>query len=98
MPNARRYFKSALLHVLDALFPGDRLLRSLAGSRVGSRALASDRQAATMADATVRIDIAQPRDILRPLAAKLTFDHVVLVHQRREPRQFVFVQIAGLAF
>ena len=37
----------------------------------------------------------QPRDVLGHLPAKLTFDRVVLVQQRRHARDFVFAQFAG---
>ncbi len=36
----------------------------------------------------------KPRNVLGHLPAKLTFDDVILVQQRGEPRDFVFAQFA----
>src|SRR4051812_5778614 len=49
------------------LAAADRLLRPLAGARVGLRPLTVHGQAAPMADAAVRADLAETLDRLRPL-------------------------------
>ena len=48
-----------LAQFLHALLAGDRLARSLAGTRVGAGALPADRKAATVAQATVTADLAE---------------------------------------
>jgi hypothetical protein len=85
----------ALLHILDALFTGDGLLRTFAGAGVRAGALTSDRQAAAVTYAAVATDIFQSGDVLCDLSAELAFDGVVLVQQGRHAGNFVFVQIAG---
>ncbi len=49
-----------------------------------------------MADAPVTVDVTQPRDVLRQLAAKLSLDYIILIEQSGDPRDFVLVQLAGL--
>ena len=41
-------------------------------------------------------DVLEPRDVLRDLPPQLPLDGVILVQQRRQPGDFVFVQVAGL--
>ena len=84
-----------LLQILDALLAGDGLLRALASACIGTRALAADRQTAAMTNAAIAADISQPRDVLRHLATQLPLDNVILVQQGRDPRDFVFAQLAG---
>src|SRR6476659_1479089 len=55
------------------LLAGDRLLRSLTGSRVGLRALAADREVTAMPQTLVGADLHLPADVGLHLAAKVTF-------------------------
>ena len=86
----------ALTQILDALLAGDGFLGALAGAGVGAGALAADRQAAAMTNAAVAGDVAQARNVLRHLPAKLAFDRVVLVEQCGDARDFVFAKLAGV--
>jgi hypothetical protein len=56
----------------------DRLARTLAGTGVGAGALATDGEAATMADATVTIDRLEALEILLQLAAQVALDDVLV--------------------
>ena len=57
----------------------DRLTRSLAGAGVGLRALAANRQAAKMADATVTLNGLKAFQIEPEFASQITFDHILAV-------------------
>src|SRR5690606_27810784 len=81
-----------LTQVLHTLLAGDRLLGALAGPGIGFRALATYRQATSMANATVAADVAESRNILAHLPPQLPFANVILVEQGRQPRHFVFAQ------
>src|SRR5262245_51522609 len=63
-----------LLLRLDLLLARDRLLRTLAGARVGVRALPVDRERPAVTDALVAPDLDLPLDVLRNLASEITFD------------------------
>jgi hypothetical protein len=79
-----RWTPLALSQFLDTLLARNRLSRTFPGSRVGARALTSDRQPLAMPKTPVAADITQPRDALLDLPAELTFDREVVVQQRRE--------------
>src|SRR5215218_3129514 len=71
----------------DLLLTGDRAARTLLRARVRVRALAANRQPATMANATVGADVHQSLDVHRHLGAQrafhlvITLDHAAdLVH------------------
>src|SRR6476659_1862674 len=55
-----------------------RLLRTLAGARVGARALTAHRQPAAMPDSAVAAQVHQPLDAHRHLAAEIAFDGELL--------------------
>src|SRR5687767_57517 len=84
-----------LTQVLDALLAGDGLFRTLAGAGVGFGPLAANRQAAAMTHTAVTGDVAQSRDVLAHLAAKLALDRIVLVQERGQPGDFVFAEVAS---
>src|SRR5262249_14005827 len=77
------------------LLTGDSLLGAFARASIRPRALAADRQAATMTNAAVAANVLQARDVLRQLPPQLSFDGVVLVQQRRHPRNLVLMQFAS---
>ncbi len=52
----------------------DRAARALAGARIGARALAAQRQAATMAQATIGAKVDQALDADADFAAQIAFD------------------------
>src|SRR5918999_4416414 len=56
------------------LLPGHGLLRALAGPGVGPGALASDGEAAAVAEAGVAADLHLPLDVLGDLPAQVTLD------------------------
>src|SRR5262245_11272092 len=86
----------ALLLRLDLLLARDRLLRALAGARVGVRALPVDRERPAVADALVAPDLDLPLDVLRDLAAEVTFDLVVRVDVGADLHDLLFGEIADL--
>jgi len=57
-----------------AALDADGLARSLAGTGIRASALTADREAATMADATVAVDRLKALQILLEFAAKIAFD------------------------
>src|SRR4051812_9569301 len=65
------------LLLLGLLLAGDGLLRSLAGARVGVRALPVDRKATTVPDALVAADLDLATDVCGNLAPQVTLDLVV---------------------
>src|SRR5690242_3005145 len=85
LPNAD--CRSAVLFLL----PRDRLGRTLAGARIGMRALTADRQRAAMAQAAIGAKVHQPLDVHRHLAAEIAFDLVVAV-DRLTDRQHLGVR------
>src|SRR6187200_1384 len=62
----------------------DRLLRTLAGARVGMRALAPDRERPAVPDPLVATDLDLPFDVLRDLAPEVSLDLQVLVDVRTD--------------
>src|SRR5690606_19850403 len=61
------------------LLARDSLGRSLAGARIGMRALAANRQAAPVAQAAITAQVHQPLDIHRHFAPQVALDHEVPV-------------------
>src|SRR3546814_8741618 len=61
------------------LLTGDRSRRSLAGSRIGMRALAVHRQALAVPEPAVAAEIHEPLDVHRNLASEISFNDVVAV-------------------
>src|SRR3569623_45854 len=80
------------------LLAGDRLGRPLAGARIGVCALATNRQAAAVPQATVVAKIHQPLDVHRHLAAEVTLDHVVLVDRFADLDHFGVGQLVDATF
>src|SRR4051794_30580206 len=87
--------RSTSTHLLDALLAGDRLAGALPGPGVGPGPLAVDREPLAVPEAPIAADVAEPGDVLLDLAAKLPFDHVLVVEQRGQLGQFVLGQLAG---
>src|SRR6187549_2936508 len=85
-----------LLLRLDLLLARDRLLRALAGARVGVRALPMDRERPAVADALVAPDLDLPLDVLRDLAAEVTFDLEVRIDVGADLHDLFFGQVANL--
>src|SRR5712691_9984293 len=82
-------------HFLDALLPSDGLARALAGTGVGAGALAAQRHAAAVADASVTANVLQAGDVLLDLPAERAFDRVFAVEDGRQPGQVVVGQLLG---
>src|SRR4051812_29368810 len=77
----------------DLLHPGDRLLRTLPGPGVGPGALASDGEAAAVADAGVTADLNLPLDVLGHLPAEVAFHLEVGVDPRPQPRDLFLGEV-----
>src|SRR5438552_1468415 len=87
----------AILGLGRRLLPAaDGLLRPLARARVRSGSLSIHRQPASMANATIRADLAEPFDGLRAIATQITLDFEVLVDVVAKLRDLVLGQIANL--
>ncbi len=71
--------------------------RTLAGARIGVRALAADRQAAAMAQAAIAAEVHQPLDVHRDLAAQVALDHVVAVDGFADLEHFGVGQLVDAA-
>src|SRR6202043_675415 len=78
---------------LGLLAHADRLARAAAGAGVGPGALATDRQAAAVAQPTVGPDLHQALDIERDLAAKLAFNLGFLVENVAEAADLLVVEV-----
>src|SRR3954449_2379646 len=85
-----------LLLRLDLLLTRDRLLRTLAGARVGVRALAVDRQRPAVADALIARDLDLALDVLRDLAPQVTFDLEVGVDVGPDLHDLLFGEVTHL--
>src|SRR5262249_51670713 len=72
------------------------LLGALAGARVGVRALPVDRERPAVADGLVAPDLDLPLDVLRDLAAEVTFDLVVRVGVGADLHDLLFWEVAKL--
>jgi hypothetical protein len=75
------------------LLAGHRLLGAFTGASVGVGALAVDREALAVAQTLVATDLHLALDVLRDLAAEVTFDLHVLIDVGTEPRDFLFGEI-----
>src|SRR5215472_769920 len=85
------------LLALDLLLAGDgAAARSLAGARVGVRALAADRQVAAVTNSAVRLDFNQAADVQLDLLAEIAFDAAFLLDDRANAVDFVFRKVADL--
>src|SRR6266699_1073757 len=80
---------------LDLLRACDRLLRALAGACVGVRALSADRESAAVADPLIAVDLDLALDVLRHLAAKITFDLVLRIDEVAKAHDFVVGEVAN---
>jgi hypothetical protein len=69
--------------------------RPFACTCITLRTLAPNRQAPSVTNAPVTIDIAQASYILRNLPAKLTFNSIIAVDNLRYPAEFIFTELAG---
>src|SRR2546428_3863506 len=69
--------------------------RSLAGTGVRMRALASGRQAATMAEPAVRTDFHEPFDIERDFLTQVAFHPILLFDDLADLVYFIVVQLAN---
>ena len=78
------------------LAAADGLLRALARAGVRLRALAVHRQAAAVADAAVRADLAEPLDRLRALAAQVALDLELRVDVVAELRDLLVGEVPDL--
>src|SRR5437763_1847763 len=87
--NLSPVYPAVLLLGLDLLGTGDRLLRSLAGARVGVRALPTDREAAAVTDPLVAVDLDLALDVLGHLAAKVPLDLVLRIDEVAEPDDLI---------
>src|ERR1700760_4703710 len=63
----------------DFFLAGDRLGRTLAGARLGVRALAMDRKTAAMTQAAIAGEVHQTLDVHRNFTTQVAFDRIVLV-------------------
>ena len=79
------------------LLTGDRLGRTLAGARVGVRALAADRQALAMTQAPVAAQVHQTLDVHRHFAAEVALDPVVAVDGFADPQDLGVGQLVDAA-
>src|SRR3954467_11599366 len=85
-----------LLLRLDLLLARDRLLRALAGARVGVRALAVDRERPAVADALIAPDLDLALDVLGDLAPQVTFDLEVGVDVGPDLHDLLFGEVTHL--
>src|ERR1700735_147649 len=69
------------------------LTRSLAGARVGVRALAADGQGAPVGAATIGLNVNQPLDVHRDVFAQITFDLAFVLNHLADAVYLVFAQI-----
>src|ERR1041384_1570197 len=78
-PAAKKSAGEFLLLRLDLLLAGDGFGWTLAGARIGVRALTTNRQALAMPQAAIAAQVHQPLDVHRHFAPQVAFDHVVAV-------------------
>src|SRR5258708_24428973 len=74
------------------LLAGDRPGRSLAGARVGVRALTAHRQTLAMAQAAIAAEIHQPLDVHRHLPPEIAFDGEFAVDELADAQDLVLGQ------
>src|SRR5882724_11953722 len=74
----------------------DSLARAFAGAGIGRSALASDRQAAQVTDATVALDALETFEVQAQLPAQVAFDDVFAILDGMDNlRELLFIQILG---
>src|SRR3984957_17999642 len=69
------------------------LTRSLAGARVGVRALAASRQVAPVAQSTIGLNVNQPLDVHRDIFAQIAFDLAFVLNHLADAVYLVFAKI-----
>jgi len=79
------------------LLAGDRLGLALTGARIGVRALAADRQALAMAEATIAGEVHQTLDVHRGLATQIAFHGVTGVDRLTDLQHFLVGQVLHAA-
>src|SRR5438874_2976851 len=74
----------------------DGLARSFAGSSIGLRTLATDRQAAQVAHAAITLDSLQPFKVHTDLAAQIALDDIFAILDRmHDLRKLLLSEILG---
>jgi len=84
-------FRSRLLFVRDRS-----LTRSLAGTRVGMRALSANRQVAAVTVSAVGADFDEPLDVHRNFFAQIAFHHAFGLDDLADAVDLVFAEILNL--
>ena len=79
-----------VLHILNTLLPGNRLLAAFAGSSVRLCALSADRKPTSMTDASITLDLSKSTNVLLNLASQRPFDRVVLIQVIGDSTDLVF--------
>lgn len=74
---------------------GNRLLLTLAGTRVGLCTLSTHRQTATMSKTPITTDIHQPFDVKLNFSPQLTFDLVLIFNQLSDGASLIVSPIFG---
>src|ERR1700721_1015856 len=69
------------------------LTRSLAGARVGVRALAASRQVAPVAQSTIGLNVNQPLDVHGDVFAQIAFDLAFVLNHLADAVYLVFTEI-----
>jgi len=90
-------YKELTLLTLNLLLAGDSAATgTLTGARIGMRALAANRQVATMANAAIRLDFDEAADIHLDLFAEIAFDAAFLLNDRADAVHLVLGEVANL--
>src|ERR1035437_78682 len=76
------------------LLIGDGLARTLARARIGARALSTDRQATTVADATVAANVLESLDRDAKQGAQVAFDREVAFHEGADLADLLIAELA----
>src|SRR5262245_9647415 len=99
-PGSRAHAHHFCVIRLSLLFlPGDRPGGSLAGTRIGMRALAAHRQSAAMPQAAVAAEIHQPLDVELHLTSQVPLDQVIAIDHLADVEHLLVGQLrhpAGL--
>src|SRR5271168_2209471 len=69
------------------------LTRSLAGARIGVRALAADREVAPVTQAPVGLNVYQPLDVHGDVFAQIAFDLAFVLNHLADAVYLVFTQV-----
>src|SRR4051794_4105801 len=75
------------------LLASDCLGRSLAGARIGMRALAAYRQAAPMAQSAIAAEIHQALDVHRNITPQIAFDEIVAIDHLADLQHFLIGEL-----